>query len=265
MVVCLCVLTLWYTDNLSIVYSHVSHPIGSVFPRDPQKISRIDNGWMAIVDRVSNHGDWGNLVWALTTRLTQWQHPIVVSIFQSEPRHWTDPHYHTKQQVYYSLKTIMSCIISLRWTTLLMKTKLFSILWLKVKNISHLIPFSHTLTQVYSPPLVAHFLAITNKLLMSSESWVESCTEGRGDMGLEKKQDGVQTEEVEVPCQDDQPAEPANLRPEVCSSVEHSGTQEVTSEGGLEQVQREERQRKKFSHVSVNREGRARGSGVCGT
>ncbi|XP_034446942.1 protein polyglycylase TTLL10 isoform X3 [Hippoglossus hippoglossus] len=97
---------------------------------------------------------------------------------------------------------------------------------------------------------------------MSSESWVESCTEGRGDTGLEKKQDGVQTEEVEVPCQDDQPAEPANLRQEVCSSVEHSGTQEVTSAGGLEQVQREEMQRKKFSHMSVNREGRARGSGA---
>ncbi|XP_069382824.1 protein polyglycylase TTLL10 isoform X2 [Paralichthys olivaceus] len=98
---------------------------------------------------------------------------------------------------------------------------------------------------------------------MSSESRVESCTEGQGeDTGLEKKQNGVETGEVEVPCQDHQPAEPASLRKGVYSSLDHRGTQEVTSEGGLEQVQREEMQRKKFSHMRVN-QGRARGSGAC--
>ncbi|GAA6223482.1 inactive polyglycylase TTLL10 [Lates japonicus] len=98
---------------------------------------------------------------------------------------------------------------------------------------------------------------------MSSESWVESCSEGQGE---EKKQDEeVERQEVEVPCEDKQPTE--SLRQEESVSPDHRGMQEVTSEGGLEWVQREETQtqeeRKRFSHMIANQECRAQGSGAC--
>lgn len=92
----------------------------------------------------------------------------------------------------------------------------------------------------------------------------ESCGQGQGE---EKKQDEeVERQEVEVPCEDKQPTE--SLRQEESVSPDHRGMQEVTSEGGLEQVQREETQtqeeRKRFSHMTVNQASRAQGSGVCG-
>lgn len=103
---------------------------------------------------------------------------------------------------------------------------------------------------------------------MSSECWVEPCSEGQTEeTGLEnQKGEEAEKEEVEVPCGDNQPAgslrqeEPGGERPS-CSSM-----QEVTSEGGLEQVQREETQtqekRERFSRMTVNHESRDRGSGV---
>ncbi|XP_071331452.1 protein polyglycylase TTLL10 isoform X2 [Trachinotus anak] len=92
---------------------------------------------------------------------------------------------------------------------------------------------------------------------MSSESWVESCTEGQGeDTGLEKKRDERQErEEVELPCEKNQPTE--SLRQEVSLSLDHSVIQEVTSEDGQEQVQREETQ------TQGTQDSRTRGSGAC--
>ncbi|KAM9351234.1 protein polyglycylase TTLL10 [Symphorus nematophorus] len=107
---------------------------------------------------------------------------------------------------------------------------------------------------------------------MSSECWVEPCSEGRAEeTGLEKQQEEeAEKEEVEVPCGDNQPArglgqeeEPGGERP---SSPDHNGMQEVTSEEELEQVQREETQtqdkRQRFSHMTVNQESRDRGTGA---
>ncbi|XP_049921743.1 protein polyglycylase TTLL10 [Epinephelus moara] len=104
---------------------------------------------------------------------------------------------------------------------------------------------------------------------MSSECWVEPCGEGQAEeTGLERQQgEEAEEEEVEVLCGDSQPAgslrqeEPPREQP---LSPDHSGMQEVTLEGGLEQVQREETQtrekRERFSHVIVNQESRDRGS-----
>lgn len=102
---------------------------------------------------------------------------------------------------------------------------------------------------------------------------MEPCSEGRAEeTRLEKRQgEEAEKEEVEVPCRDNQPAvslmqkeEPGGERP---SSPDRSGMQEVTSKGGLEQVQSEEKQtqkkRKRFSRMTVNQESRDRGSGVC--
>ncbi|GLD45747.1 inactive polyglycylase TTLL10 [Lates japonicus] len=106
-------------------------------------------------------------------------------------------------------------------------------------------------------------VTLESQEVMSSESWVESCSEGQGE---EKKQDEeVERQEVEVPCEDKQPTE--SLRQEESVSPDHRGMQEVTSEGGLEWVQREETQtqeeRKRFSHMIANQECRAQGSGAC--
>ncbi|XP_062282593.1 protein polyglycylase TTLL10 [Scomber scombrus] len=103
---------------------------------------------------------------------------------------------------------------------------------------------------------------------MSSERWVESCSEGQAvekQQGEEVEQE--EEEKVEVPCGDNHPA--GSLRQEERpSSLDHGGMQEVTSEGGLEQVQREEKQteeRKRFTHMTVKQQGRDRGagSGAC--
>uniref|UniRef100_UPI0037E7CA15 protein polyglycylase TTLL10 n=1 Tax=Semicossyphus pulcher TaxID=241346 RepID=UPI0037E7CA15 len=99
---------------------------------------------------------------------------------------------------------------------------------------------------------------------MSSECWVELCSEGRA---WEKQQEEeTQKEDVEVPCGQYQPAcslrqeKPAGEQP---LSPDQSGMQEVISEGGLEQGQREEPQR--FSHMTVSQEIQDRGSetGAC--
>ncbi|TKS77200.1 Protein polyglycylase TTLL10 [Collichthys lucidus] len=108
---------------------------------------------------------------------------------------------------------------------------------------------------------------------MSSECWVEPCSEGRAEETRLVKRQGeeAEKEEVEVPCGDNQPAvslmqkeEPGGERP---SSPDRSGMQKVTSKGGLEQVQSEEKQtqkkRKRFSRMTVNQESRDRGSGAC--
>ncbi|XP_044068342.1 protein polyglycylase TTLL10 isoform X3 [Siniperca chuatsi] len=125
---------------------------------------------------------------------------------------------------------------------------------------------------------LSSFLAITNDLqeheVMSSECWVEPCSEGQaGGTGLEKQQgEEAQKEEVEVPCGDNQPA--GSLRQEKpggerLTSRDHSAIQEVTSEGGLEKVQREETQTQekgeRSSHMTVNHESQDRGSvsGAC--
>ncbi|XP_040007743.1 protein polyglycylase TTLL10 [Xiphias gladius] len=102
---------------------------------------------------------------------------------------------------------------------------------------------------------------------MLSESSVVSCNEGQGEnTGPEKKQDeGVEKEEVEVTHEDDKPT--GSLRKELSSSVDHIGMQELTSESGMEQVQRKKTQARKdrtrFSHMTINQERPARGSGAC--
>ncbi|XP_040917534.1 protein polyglycylase TTLL10 [Toxotes jaculatrix] len=70
---------------------------------------------------------------------------------------------------------------------------------------------------------------------------------------------------MDIPCVDNQPR--GSLRHGVSVSLDHSGKQEVTSEGELEQVQRKATptlgERKSVSHTTVNQESRARGSGAC--
>lgn len=105
---------------------------------------------------------------------------------------------------------------------------------------------------------IGKFLAITNNLqvhkVMSSECWVEPCSEGQAQgTGLEKQQgEEVKKEEVEVPCGDNQPV--GSLRQE-------EPGRERPSSPDLEQVQRVETQtqekRERFSH-----ESRDRGSGL---
>ena len=122
------------------------------------------------------------------------------------------------------------------------------------------------------------FLTVTCDLqqqqheVMSSEGWVEPGSEGRAEetkLGKQQEEEAVK-EEVEVPCRDNRPAgslrqeeEPGEERP---SSPDRSGMLEVTSAGGLEQVQREETQAQeksqRFSHMTLNRERQGRGSGV---
>lgn len=124
-----------------------------------------------------------------------------------------------------------------------------------------------------SPVLPCQNISSMNDLqeheVMSPECWVEPCSESQAEeTGLENQQgEEAEKEEVEVPCGDNQPA--GNLRQEEAGgerplSCDHSGIQEVTSEGGLEQVQREEmltqEKRERLSHMTVNHE--RGGSGV---
>ncbi|XP_047468048.1 protein polyglycylase TTLL10 isoform X2 [Mugil cephalus] len=106
---------------------------------------------------------------------------------------------------------------------------------------------------------------------MSSDYWVEHCSDGQAeDTGLEKQQGKrKEKEEMEAACGDNQPA--GNTRQEEVgtedsSSPVHSGLQVVTSEGGLEQVQREETQtrkeRKRCSHPPVNEGNQHTGQGA---
>ncbi|XP_071772799.2 protein polyglycylase TTLL10 [Centroberyx gerrardi] len=82
---------------------------------------------------------------------------------------------------------------------------------------------------------------------MSSEDWVEPCREGQiEETGGPEGRGGEGAEEEEAGGEDPQ-------------SPEHGGTREVTSEGGLEQVQEEEVQRR----VNQEAESQDGGSGVC--
>lgn len=94
---------------------------------------------------------------------------------------------------------------------------------------------------------------------MSFECWAESCSEGQAEQSRQEEQQGeIAEEDVEVSCRDDEPAE--NGGGEWPSSPDHSGLENVTSEGVQEQVQKLEMQR--FSHRTVNQ--KSQGSGVCG-
>lgn len=105
-----------------------------------------------------------------------------------------------------------------------------------------------------------------------SECWVEPCGAAQAEeTRLQKQQEEeAEKEGMEVPCGDNQPSgnlrqeeEPGGERP---PSPDHSGMQEVTSEGGLEQVRRVETQtqerRERFSHMTVKQDSWDRGSGV---
>lgn len=148
--------------------------------------------------------------------------------------------------------------------------------WPTIKsNISFLVTMSDYRLHLSSH--VGIFLVIASDLqqheVMSSECWVEPCSEGLAEeTGQENQQEEeAQKEEVEVPCWDNQPAgsrrqeeEPGGAqRP---SSPDHSGMQEVTSGGGLEQVQREgtqtRKKRERLSPMTVKQENRDRGSGA---
>lgn len=107
---------------------------------------------------------------------------------------------------------------------------------------------------------------------MSSECWVELGSEGQAEETRLEKQQGevAEKEDVEVPCGDNQPAGGLRQEEELGgkwpSSPDHSGMQEVTSKGGVEQAQREKMQtqekRERFSHLTNNQESRDKVSGV---
>ncbi|KAF0036746.1 hypothetical protein F2P81_012058 [Scophthalmus maximus] len=100
---------------------------------------------------------------------------------------------------------------------------------------------------------------------MSSESWAGSRSEGQGeDPQPEEKQDEeAEKEEAGAPSQDKRRTE--SPRREAALSLDHRGMQEVTSQGGVEKVQRAETPtltaRVRFSNTTVNQESPARQSG----
>ncbi|XP_035501982.2 protein polyglycylase TTLL10 [Scophthalmus maximus] len=99
---------------------------------------------------------------------------------------------------------------------------------------------------------------------MSSESWAGSRSEGQGeDPQPEEKQDEeAEKEEAGAPSQDKRRTECP--RREAALSLDHRGMQEVTSQGGVEKVQRAETPtltaRVRFSNTTVNQESPARQS-----
>lgn len=106
-----------------------------------------------------------------------------------------------------------------------------------------------------------HYHQSTRKA-MSSEYWVESCSEGQAEeTGLEKQQEEVAEKgEVEVPCGDNQPAGSLALEEE----LDRHGMQEVTSKEGVEQAQREkmQTQRERLSNMANKEESRDKVAGV---
>lgn len=122
------------------------------------------------------------------------------------------------------------------------------------------------------------FSAITNNMhrhdVMSSEHWVEPCSQDQAkETGLEKQQEEVaEEEELEVPCGDNQPAGSLRQEEELGrkwpSSPDHSGMEEVTSKRGVEQAQMEKIQtqekRERFSHLNKSQECREPRDGVQG-
>ncbi|XP_033942075.1 protein polyglycylase TTLL10 isoform X2 [Pseudochaenichthys georgianus] len=104
-----------------------------------------------------------------------------------------------------------------------------------------------------------------------SECWVKSCSEGPAEGRERQKPQGEngEKEEVKAPCGDKVPAgslRQEEPRGEPASSHDHRDMQEVASGSGLEHVQREETQtqekRKKFSHITFNKENPYSGPGV---
>ncbi|XP_068607168.1 protein polyglycylase TTLL10 [Brachionichthys hirsutus] len=89
---------------------------------------------------------------------------------------------------------------------------------------------------------VGTLLAIANDLkVMSSEYWVEACSKGRV----------MENKDVELPCVDSpQEQVPRGKGP---LSPDQSGMQEVTSEGGLELVQRQEEEGETIKQESCDR------------
>lgn len=91
------------------------------------------------------------------------------------------------------------------------------------------------------------------------------------ETGLEKHQEKAKKkEETEVACGNNQSAESMRQEgpgTEESSSPDHSGGQVVTSEGGQEQIQREETQTRKegkrCSHLPVNEGNERAGPGVA--
>nr|XP_046252153.1 protein polyglycylase TTLL10 isoform X2 [Scatophagus argus] len=118
------------------------------------------------------------------------------------------------------------------------------------------------------------FLAITCHWhkIMSSDCWVEPCSQGHAkETRLKKQQEEIaEKEEVEVPYRDNHPAVSQRQEEESGgkwpSSPTHSGMHAVTSQCELEQVEREKMQtqeKREFSHMTVNQESQGRRSGAC--
>ncbi|XP_034552573.1 inactive polyglycylase TTLL10 isoform X2 [Notolabrus celidotus] len=123
------------------------------------------------------------------------------------------------------------------------------------------------LTGALKMPHTANYQQYQVIEVMSSDCWVESCSEDSAEQtGLKKPQEEeeeAEEEEVEVPCGQNQSA--CSLRQEETGgeqplSHDHRSKQEVTSEGELEQSQREETLR--FSHMTASQEMQQRGSGA---
>lgn len=211
-----------------------------------------------------------------TVDVSKTTHPVVVEIFQTEPKWWTNlpADWHSHAMPAKMLAWLMKKILCDR--TKHVKTYVKGKVVLSFFS-SHISPnlqctLTHN-TKRFIPVLayfwiqcpcapkkrsIGKFLAITNNLqvhkVMSSECWVEPCSEGQAQgTGLEKQQgEEVKKEEVEVPCGDNQPV--GSLRQE-------EPGRERPSSPDLEQVQRVETQtqekRERFSH-----ESRDRGSGL---
>lgn len=137
--------------------------------------------------------------------------------------------------------------------------------------------------RVHLSPQAKTFSAITNNMhqhdVMSSERWVEPCSQGQAkETGLVKQQEEVtEEEELEVPCGNNQPAGSLRQEEELGrkwpSSPDHSGIEEVTSKRGVEQAQMEKIQtqekRERFSHLNRSQDEvqglwRAKGDVKCG-
>lgn len=102
---------------------------------------------------------------------------------------------------------------------------------------------------------------------MSSECWEEPGSESQGKQSRqEEQQREIVEEHVEVTNGDNEPAGGGGR--EWPSSPDRSGVEDVTSEGVLKQVQKEEMQprheKKRFSRMAVMQGSQYQRSGVCG-
>lgn len=138
--------------------------------------------------------------------------------------------------------------------------------------------FLVNMSEVHLYPHAKTFSAITNNMhqhdVMSSECWVEPCSQGQAkETGLEKQQEEVaEEEELEVPRGNNRPAGSMRQEEELgrkwSSSPDHSGMEEVTSKRRVEQAQMEKIQtqekRERFSHLNKSQECRDHRDGVQG-